>query len=475
MKLFFNFFFYLYCLIYDFFNLIFSKLDFNRNILNNFEQSYHNYYLNFWFKNTFYVLLKNNFYVLDIIFYKLYSFKYLKEHDFIKVYRNFFRLIHIKKGFYVSNYDDFKKLNFLRFKKLNFFSGYIYFYRYFKFIILLLLVFFYIYISLLFRLLPFNKLFFSWVCVIMFCYWLISGFVFFIKKYQFGKYTSAIQRFWRRSYILFWLIEGSTFSVFLYLTFNSSQESYYMFDNISFFKNHLFSWSFFLFKLILVVILLLFTYYLLISLKWNLFNKINLYLLIITILLTFITWSEFYQFYHILNFYGNLNWIYDLDEHFWSLEYDVTRSRIGNHYLMILFILKFWHIVFIYGFWIFFILRGIELNKVRYSLLSANLQNFVILYIFSWVFMYPWFKFFFRFILSNPYYWFYINNKRIIFRIFFNDIKLYYLSILDSFFFLRSFYKFEYSFFYFKEVTFSNNFESCRKNIIKNIVLKRLV
>jgi hypothetical protein len=75
----------------------------------------------------------------------------------------------------------------------------------------------------------------------MFGYWLISGFVFFIKKYQFGKYTSVVQRFWRRTYILFWLIEITTFSVFLFLTINASQESFYMFDQISIFKTHLYS------------------------------------------------------------------------------------------------------------------------------------------------------------------------------------------------------------------------------------------
>jgi hypothetical protein len=42
---------------------------------------------------------------------------------------------------------------------------------------------------------PFNKSLFGWLALAMLFYWLISGFVFFIKKYQFGKYTSVIQRF----------------------------------------------------------------------------------------------------------------------------------------------------------------------------------------------------------------------------------------------------------------------------------------
>lgn len=43
----------------------------------------------------------------------------------------------------------------------------------------------------------------SWFCVFFFYYLLISGFVFFLKKYRFSKFTGAIQRFWKRSFIIF--------------------------------------------------------------------------------------------------------------------------------------------------------------------------------------------------------------------------------------------------------------------------------
>ena len=72
-------------------------------------------------------------------------------------------------------------------------------------------------------------------------YWLISGFVFFTKKYKFGKFTSAIQRFWRRSFIIFWLIESSLFIVFIYLLFNASQEPVFAYDFIQIKKMRLFS------------------------------------------------------------------------------------------------------------------------------------------------------------------------------------------------------------------------------------------
>ena len=66
------------------------------------------------------------------------------------------------------------------------------------------------------KLLTFNKLVFEWTLIIMFLYWLFSGFVFFIKKYQYSKFTSVIQRFWKRTYILFWLIESGVFLIFFF-------------------------------------------------------------------------------------------------------------------------------------------------------------------------------------------------------------------------------------------------------------------
>jgi hypothetical protein len=334
-----------------------------------------------------------------------------------------------------------------------------------------------VYFTLVLRSLPFNKIMFSWICILMFVYWLISGFVFFFKKYQFGKYTTAVQRFWRRSYILFWMIEGGTFLVFLFFTLNSSQESFYMYDQISIFKTHLYSWKYFLLKIFPIIILILSTYLLLISIKWNIYSKQSLILLILTFFLSYLVWLEFYQFFHVINFYGNLNWIYDIDDHTWSLELEPRRTRMVNHYVMLLFILKFWHIVFIYGFWIFFVLRCWETKRIRYPLLAANFQNFIILYIFAWVFMYPWFKFYFRKFLDIPYYWFYINNRKIFFRVFFNDIKLVYYGI--CYFFDN--YKLNYldffktnPFYYWKVLDYNNNFEDYRKHIIKDRIILSL-
>lgn len=231
--------------------------------------------------------------------------------------------------------------------------------------------------------------------------------------------------------MVFWIIEGSLFSVFVYLIFNSSQEPVHMYDNLQVYKTHLYSWRFFLPKVITSTFIIVLTYLLLLSLKWNTFSKVNNFVLLITVLLLYIAWLEFYQLFHLMNSYGVSNWVYDFSEHLWNLELEFKRTRIVNHYLTIGLVAKFWHIVFAVVFWVFFIFRGIESSRYRYPLLAANLQNFIIIYVMSWLYMYPWLKNLLRRGMDMPYFWFFINNRRFGFYLFVNDIKLYFFGILD--------------------------------------------
>lgn len=164
------------------------------------------------------------------------------------------------------------------------------------------------------RLLSVHRVVFEWVLIVMFLYWLLSGFVFFVKKYQYNKFTSVIQRFWKRTYILFWLIESCVFLCFFYLTLNASEEPVYMYDQIKLHKSRLFSWRIFIFKLVSCVALLLITKKLMKSLKWGLFVQQSRTILFLTLLLVQIFWVEFYQFFHLVNFYNNLVWKFNMSE-----------------------------------------------------------------------------------------------------------------------------------------------------------------
>jgi hypothetical protein len=332
----------------------------------------------------------------------------------------------------------------------------------------------FVYYSFFLKSLPFAKIFSAYILIANMFYLLFSGFVFFFKKYQYRLFTSVIQRFWRRSLIIFWAIEASLFSVFVYLIFNASQEPVHVYDNVQIYKTHFYSWRFFLSKSILSALLIVFTYMLLLSLKWNTFSKTNNLALFITVILLYIAWLEFYQFFHLMNCYGSSNWVYDFSEHLWNLELEFKRTRIVNHYVTIGLVAKFWHIVFAVVFWVFFLLRGVESSRFRYPLLSANLQNFLLVYFMGWLYMYPWFKFSFRKVLDMPYFWFFVNNRKLGVFIFFNDIKLYAMGFLD-YISLNSLYNTYFkqtSFFYWHESSFSLNNTQFRKHNIRDVFIK---
>ena len=331
----------------------------------------------------------------------------------------------------------------------------------------------FMYYSFFIKSLPFSKVFFGYLLLANMVYLFISGFVFFFKKYQYRLYTSAIQRFWRRSLMVFWIIEGTLLSVFVYLIFNASQEPLYMYDNIQIYKTHLFSWRVFLPKIITTTFIIILTYMLLLSIKWNTFTKSNNFVLVITVLLLYVAWLEFYQLFHLLNCYGTSNWVYDFSEHLWNLELEFKRTRIVNHYVTIGLIAKFWHIVFAVVFWVFFILRGVESSRYRYPLLAANLQNFLLVYLLSWLYMYPWFKNVLRKSMDMPYFWFFVNNRKVGVYLFFNDLRLYFFGVADILFgVFDSFSGFKKNnFFYWNGSSISLNNTQFRKHNIRDLFL----
>lgn len=118
----------------------------------------------------------------------------------------------------------------------------------------------------------------------------------------------------------------------------------------------------------------------------------------------------------------------------------------------------------------FFLLRGLESSRYRYPLLSANLQNFLIIYIMSWLYMYPWFKYTFRKSLDMPYFWFFINNRKLGVFLFFNDIKLYFWGIIDiqNNFFIQNFYK-NTPFYYWHESSLTISNGQFRKHYVRDL------
>jgi len=428
---------------------------------------------NYYFRKTKWGFLKSSkfFRIIDIIYIYITS-SIFNTHN----YDNFnmrikIRLRQINWSFYTNlplkNSSDFNLNHFLCGFRFIWFGL-----RYW--LVGLLLGFFSFYYLTYVRLLPFTKVILEWLLILMFLYWVVSGFVFFIKKYQYSKYTSVIQRFWKRTYILFWLIESGVFLVFFYITLTAPEEPVYMYDQIKVFKTHLFSWRLFIIKLVPIFCLIMLSYFLILNLKWTSFSKQVPILVVITLILVQVLWLEFYQFFHIINYYENPIWSFDNEEFMWTLDLEFRRTRIVNNAVTLCLLAKFWHLIFIFVFWIFFILRINEIGRVRYPLLAANAQNFIILYIMSWLYMYPWLKFVFKRHMETPYYWFFFNARRLGIRIFFNDLLLFSYSIFKNNYFINSFYFSNGLFYYWVESSSETNLLQYKKFIIRDSIIAHL-
>lgn len=120
-------------------------------------------------------------------------------------------------------------------------------------------------------------------------------------------------------------------------------------------------------------------------------------------------------------------------------------------------------------------LRVNEIGRVRYALLAANSQNFIILYMMSWVYMYPWVKFAFRRHLETQYYWYFFNARRIGIRVFFNDLVLFLSSLFRLNFINTNFFYFNTGlFYYWIESTSETNLLQYKKFIIRDYIINFL-
>lgn len=257
-----------------------------------------------------------------------------------------------------------------------------------------------------------------WVIVGFLFFWLMSGFNFFIKRYRFGKFTSAIQRFWKRTNTYFWLIEGFLFSLFFYYYLNSSQEPLYMFDEGSLNQTHLTNLIAVYFSFVLIVFMIFYSYYTLLNLNNFCFKQKLLHLTVSTVGLLFVFLLESYQFYYIITLFFENIWYYSSADNLWILNYESPRIRVKQQYLLLALIAKYWHFLFIFFSWIFLIIKVYEQKRIYYPLFGLNLQNFLILFGLNLLFNLVWVKWIIRRFYDVVYYWFFIDSNNWLFLTF---------------------------------------------------------
>jgi len=362
----------------------------------------------------------------------------------------YFSMYSLKKLQFAQTFKDHKDETYYNY--IPFFFFYI-----FKFIknciISLTIVFVFINYSFFIFKFSFLKTISLWFLFGFFTLYLFSTFNFFIKRYKYGKYTSAIQRFWKRAFMCFWLIEGFFFIILIYYLFNASGEPIFGYDTFGLYTWQLLSVKNFIFNSFLIILLIHTFIYLLINIKYISLQKNIYFFLFLTFGYFYILFSESYQCYYLLNFYIEYMWLYSEDDSVWELTLDIPRTRNKNHYITFIIIAKFWHYIFIFISWIFFLMKTLELNRIRYAFLSMNFQNIIFFYIMSWIYLYSWVKWILRRFLDQSYYWFFTSFRPTTLNILINDFFLYLFNAFNFQIIIKK-YRYNFNFFY---LNFKNN------------------
>ena len=250
----------------------------------------------------------------------------------------------------------------------------------------------------------------AWFIVGFMLLWLLSGFNFFLKRYKFGKFTTAVQRFWKRTNVYFWLIEGFLFAIFFYYYLNSSQEPAFMYDSASSNVDTMPLLSSAYESALVLLLIIFILYYLLINLSGLSTAQCFAPLLITFFLSLYIYIQESYQVYYVLTTFSEYYWNFNSDTMLWSLECDSPRLRVKTQYLMLCLIAKYWHFLFIFLSWVFILIKMFELRRISYTLLSLAIQNYIILFILNLLTLTSWVLWLVRRFYSVVYFWFFINT-----------------------------------------------------------------
>lgn len=250
-----------------------------------------------------------------------------------------------------------------------------------------------------------------WCVLGFFFLWLMSGFNFFIKRYKNGKFTSSIQRFWKRTNAYFWLVEGFLFTLFFYYYVNSSQEPLYTYDESNLNQVFLPNLVAFFFTILVLLFIIFYSYYLILNIPTMSSKQQILHLVVNSILMIYVFLLESYQFYYLVNTFYEISWDYLEEFKLWSLEFENPKIRVKTQYLTLALIAKYWHFIFIFFTWLFLLYKSYERKKIYYPIFGFLIQNCIILLLLNILFCVQWVKWIIRRYYDTVYYWFFTDTN----------------------------------------------------------------
>lgn len=295
-------------------------------------------------------------------------------------------------------------------------------------LMLLYLVVAYVHLSC--QLVPFAKLLFAWLSVGAFFYLLISGFVYFTNKLAYAGNVDVIQRFWKRTFSIFWLIESGLFAFFVYMTMNASSEVWAAYDTPSLFKTQFFSLRMLFVRLSLISMTILLTSILAgLAARQDSYGELPIQMAV-TSCIVLSLWIESYQFYLFILCSPSYSWVFNADIHETIVESDTKRNRLLRNFVFVCGVVKFWHFLFIAINWLFYLNRQLEHADVRLGLLNSSMQNLLILYLLNLIAMFPYVKHLIHKGLAKPYFWFLVDEGTNVFVQAFELTYIFYTSLI---------------------------------------------
>lgn len=234
-----------------------------------------------------------------------------------------------------------------------------------------------------------NSILIAWFLFQILIYLLITGFVYLLNRNTYGHNLASLSRFWKRTFMVFWLLEAFLFACFSFLLLNEGQDLWVAKDSLKFFKTHHFSVPQFIFRLSILCLSIVALYYLLISIESHILitkpNKIVSFILILSCL------SEVY-FTGVVSHYLYVVF-YETPSIKSKLSSEFRRLRIFNQFLLICSLAKFWHFVFVLFSWFITIPSLTPRKNNQYGVILLSLQNLVAIYFLTVLMALPYIKY----------------------------------------------------------------------------------
>ena len=202
-------------------------------------------------------------------------------------------------------------------------------------------------------------------------YWTYTWFVLNWKRVQYGKFTRKMKKIWFKILAMIWMAEILLFLTFFFLAMVVARNPSPYFIDYKNIKNIQLSHVWVFTRMSKLVIVL-----------W-LCNIIRIYI-------RWVDWFKLIFVFFLIGFYflklGLHDW-YFLTHHIgWCKQSKIfIKGKCDIHYRFILIVFRIVHTYLIALSWFFLIYRSINKKKIRYTLLTANIQNVFYLTLLTYV------------------------------------------------------------------------------------------